>query len=237
LLDGYETEQAPVAVLGAGQMAEAARQNMARTAGEVDVMRGGRWGVAVTRMLLGVSLDVDGTGSWSMIRDEDEPGPVRPGDRVPDLALHSTNGPVHLHDLTADAFTALYFTDTRRRPRIPVSTGPALRHYVVSRWDAPLDSPLRALALLDPGDRVRRRFALADDTVVLLRPDGHVAAIRRFDPAGDDDVGERLYQAAVGRPSPAAAAAVRAAPRPGRSADGVTHREALETNGAHHAAR
>lgn len=239
LLDGYEREQAPVAVLGAGQMAEAARQSMARTAGEVDVMHGGRWGVAITRTLLGVSLDVDGTGSWSMIRDEEEPGPVRPGDRVPDLPLHSTSGAVYLHDLTADSFTALYFTDTRRRPRIPVATGPALRHYAVSRWDAPLDSPLRGRALLDPGDRVRKRFALTGDTVVLLRPDGHVAAIRAFDPTSDVDVAEQLYRAVVGRPSALAGDADPngTAPISYPSQCGSTATEALERNGASHAAR
>lgn len=201
LLDGYEAEQAPVAILGAGQMAEAARQNMARTAGEMDVMKSGTWGVAITRTLLGVSLDVDGSGDWSMVRTGDTPGTVRQGDRAPDLPLFGARGAVHLHDLTADSLTALYFTDTRRGPRIPSSQGPALSHYLVSRWDAPLDSPLRAQFLFDPGDRLRQRFAPEGDALVLLRPDGHVAAIRPYDPASGRDIAEEIYQQVVGRPS------------------------------------
>lgn len=202
LLDGYETEQAPVAALGSGQMAEAARAYMARRAGGVPAMSDGAWGNAFTRGLLGVRLDVDGTGDWSMVKAGDAPDPVRPGDRAPDLPLFGHGGQVHLHDLTAESFTALYFTDVRRRPRIAGPPSPALRRFAVSRWDAPHDSGLRQLALFDPGGRVTRRFGVRQDTAVLIRPDAHIAAIAPFDPRSDRDIAAELYLRAVGCPFP-----------------------------------
>ena len=183
LLDGYEREQAPVAIRGSGEMAEAARAYMDRRATEVSAMDGGRWGVAVTRSLLGVRLDVDGTGDWSMIATGDSPTPVRTGDRLPDLPVFGPHGQVWLHDLSRDSFTAFYFADVRRRPRVPDAELPGLRRYLVSRWDAPLDSGLRDRALFDPDERAGRRIGVLPDTVVLVRPDGHVAAILPFDPA------------------------------------------------------
>src|SRR5690606_23918271 len=70
LLDGYEREQAPVAIRGAGEMAEAARAYMDRRDDGMAAVAGGGRGVAVTRSLLGVRLDVDGSGDWSMIVHE-----------------------------------------------------------------------------------------------------------------------------------------------------------------------
>ncbi|KAA1378152.1 FAD-dependent monooxygenase [Aeromicrobium fastidiosum] len=182
LLDGYETEQAPVAIQGSGEMAEAARAVMDRRSDSTEAMAAGGWGDAFTRTLLGVSLDVDGSGDWSMVRSGSEPSPVRPGDRAPDLPLVTPSGPVHLHRLVRDEFVAMHFTDARRRPSIPASSPPGLRQVVVSRWDAPHDSGLRDRALFDPGNRVRSRFGLAEDTVVLVRPDGHVAAMLPWGP-------------------------------------------------------
>ena len=180
LLDAYETEQAPIAARGSGAMAEAARAYMARTADDPGVMGDGAWGNAFTRAMLGVRLDVDGTDDWSMVATGDRPIPVTAGARSPDLPLFGAAGRLYLHDLAADAFVALYFTDPRRAPVLPAQDSPALLHYVVSRWDAPHDSGLRDRALFDPGDRVRRRFGVADDTLAVLRPDGHVAAILPF---------------------------------------------------------
>ncbi|QUQ63662.1 FAD-dependent monooxygenase [Kutzneria sp. CA-103260] len=183
LLDGYEREQAPVAIRGSGEMAEAARAYMDRRAADVSAMDGGRWGVAVTRSLLGVRLDVDGSGDWSMIATGDTPAPVRTGDRLPDLPVFGPQSRIRLHDLTRDAFAALYFTDVRRRPRIPDTETPGLSRHLVSRWDAPLDSGLRDQALFDPDEHATKRIGVLPDTAVLVRPDGHVAAILPFDPA------------------------------------------------------
>jgi len=205
LLAGYETEQSPVATRGSGEMAESARTYMDRSSGEVAAMSGGRWGVATTRTLLGVSLDVDGTGDWSMIAAGDSQQPIRPGDRVPDVPLHGNDGPLRIHDLTGDVFAALYFTDTRRAPTLPTGESPALTRYLVSRWDAPLDSGLRHKALFDPGARATTRLGVGPDTVVLLRPDGHVAAIESFDPHDPTkDPAADAYARITGCPPPPA---------------------------------
>lgn len=200
LLDAYSLEQGPLARNGAAQMAEAARLNMARKADEVDVMKGGRWGVAMTRNLLAVSLDVEATDSWSMIATGDSPGAVATGDRVPDLPLHAPDGPVYVHDLAADSFVAFYFGDARRRPRIPSHSEPGLTRYLVSRWDAPLDSGLRDLSLFDPGSRVEKRLGILPNHVVLIRPDSHIAAILPFDPSNDEsDPIHDVYLRIIGR--------------------------------------
>jgi len=203
LLEGYETEQAPLAIKGAGAMAEAARAYMDRRAASVDAMGAGDWGNAFTRALLGVRLDVDGSGDWSMVKAGSAPEPVRVGDRASDLPLFGPDGVVHLHDLTADAFVALHFADARRCPAIGPQDSPALRRFVVSRWDAPLDSGLRDRVLFDPGTRVQQRFGVPDGTLVLLRPDAHVAAIEPLSRDGGDRAAV-LYERITGRRPPAA---------------------------------
>jgi len=164
-------------------MAEAARAYMDRRTSDVSAMDGGRWGVAVTRSLLGVSLDVDGNGDWSMITSGDVPQPVSTGGRLPDVPVYGPRGQQWLHDLTRDSFVALYFTDVRRRPRIPDAAITGLSRYLVSRWDAPLDSGLRGQTLFDPGERATHRIGVLPDTAILVRPDGHIAAILPFGPA------------------------------------------------------
>jgi 3-(3-hydroxy-phenyl)propionate hydroxylase len=198
VLDGYEREQKPVALLGAGEMAEAARRYVATQSNEVAQILANEWGNAMTRGMLGVRLDVDGRGDWSMVKYETEP-PLRPGDRVPDWPLHGPGGrDLRVHDLTADGFAALYFTDARRRPAIPDNDSPALKHWVVSRWDAPLDSGVRERALLDPGSALFRRVGCNEDTLVLLRPDDHIAAMVPIAPGA----AEKLYRGVVGKPPP-----------------------------------
>jgi 3-(3-hydroxy-phenyl)propionate hydroxylase len=202
LLDGYEYEQSPVAVQGSGAMAQAARAYMSRQAAEVSAMGDGNWGNAFTRGLLGVSLDVDGSGDWSMVRSGSEPDRVRAGDRIPDLPLFGAAGIVHLHDLADDRFVALYFTDARHRPSIPDTQSPALAHFAVSRWDAPHDSGLRDRALFDPADRVRRRMGIDGDVLVLVRPDSHVAAIEPYDPSSPTHRATELYERITGQAPP-----------------------------------
>ncbi len=176
LLDGYAREQRPVAAEGSGEMAEAARKYMAGQAAEVKAMSGTAWANAATRTMLGVRLDVDDSGDWSMVKTDR--GPFRIGDRIPDALLHGPNGrPVRLHDLIDDSFVALYFTDVRRRPDIPADEISGLKHFVVSHRDAPLDGGLRERSLFDVGGRFRALMGCPSDTLVLVRPDDHIAAI------------------------------------------------------------
>jgi 3-(3-hydroxy-phenyl)propionate hydroxylase len=157
----------------------------------VKAMSGGAWANALTRTMLGVRLDVDQRGDWSMVKTQREP--LRTGDRIPDAELHGPDGrPVRLHDLSDQGFLALYFTDVRRRPQIPPDVS-GLKHFVVSRRDAPLDSGLRARSLFDVGDRFRLRAQVETDTVMLVRPDDHIAAIAPMR-AG---IGEELYRNAL----------------------------------------
>jgi len=193
LLDGYAREQRPLAAHGSGEMAEAARKVMGGESAAARAMSGSDWANAMTRSMLGVRLDVDGSGQWSIVKTEREA--LRVGDRVPDMALFDGHGGrTYVHDLCDDSFVALHFTDVRRRPHLPADL-PGLRSYVVSRWDAPLDSGLREHALLDVGNRLLDRLGCAADTVVLLRPDDHVAAIL---PMGGTKI-EELYLRILGR--------------------------------------
>ena len=191
LLDGYAREQHPVAAKGSGEMAEAARKYMAGQNDVVRAMSGSAWANALTRTMLGVRLDVDQTGDWSMVKTEREP--LRAGDRIPDAELHGPDGnPVRLHQLIDDSFVALYFTDVRRRPAIPDDM-PGLKHLIVSRRDAPLDGGLRDRCYLDVGDRFRARAGCETDTIMLVRPDDHIAAIAPM----RDGIAAELYRKAV----------------------------------------
>jgi 3-(3-hydroxy-phenyl)propionate hydroxylase len=195
ILDGYEREQKPVALLGAGEMAEAARRYVATQSNDVAKISVNEWGNAMTRGMLGVRLDIEGRGDWSMVKYQTEPA-LRAGDRIPDWPLHGPAGhDLRVHDLTADGFAALYFTDARRRPAIPANRSPALKHWVVSRWDAPLDSGLRERALLDPGGAFLARMGCADNTLVLVRPDDHIAAMMPM----TSRAAEQAYRDVVGK--------------------------------------
>lgn len=197
LLDGYEAEQAPLARHGSAAMAHAASQYMSRQTQSLEAMTEHDWANAMTRAMLAVRLDVDGTGHWGLTVDHSRPAPLQVGDRIPDMALHQPGGGiVTTHRLVADGFAALYFTDVRRRPPIPPHTA-AMAHHAVSRWDAPLDGGLRRRALLDVGSVVEARLGVDADTVVVVRPDGHVAAIEGL----DDGVAEKVYRRVTGRAS------------------------------------
>lgn len=175
LLDGYGREQHPVAAMGSGEMAEAGRKYMLGQKDQVKAMSGDAWANAMTRTMLGVRLDVDQSGDWSMVKTARDA--LRVGDRMPDFELHGSDGrPVRLHRLTDDTFLALYFTDPRRRPALPEDR-PGLKRLIVSRRDAPLDSGVRDRSLFDVGDRLRLRIGCEHDTVILVRPDDHVAAM------------------------------------------------------------
>ncbi len=196
LLEGYEREQRPLAVHGSGEMAEAARLSMAKRNDVKTAMSDNNWTNAHTRTMLGVRLDVQGTGQWSLVSRATR-SPIVAGDRLPDAWVHTPQGnEQRLHDVCRGRFTALYFADVRRRPAIPKRQTAALQHWVVSRWDAPHDSGLRDRSLLDPGATLTQRMGVPPNTLVLVRPDEHVAAVV---PMGDDpEVAEGLYQAITG---------------------------------------
>jgi 3-(3-hydroxy-phenyl)propionate hydroxylase len=195
LFDGYEREQKPVAEQGSGEMAEAARAYMLKRSNDVKAMSEHAWGNAYTRSLLGVRLGLSANGKWSMVKPFAAPPPVEVGDRAPDGMVQDSEGrPIRLHDLFGRSFVALYFTDTRRRPDIPMNDQPALRHYAVSRWDAPRDSPIRNRSLLDVGSQIARRYGCAADTMVLVRPDDHIVAIEPM----SSGTAQAAYRMAVG---------------------------------------
>jgi 3-(3-hydroxy-phenyl)propionate hydroxylase len=194
LFAAYEREQKPVAEQGSGEMAEAARAYMAARANDVKAMSEHAWGNAYTRSLLGVRLGLAGGGNWSMVKAFAAPPPVAVGDRAPDGVVHDSAGrEIRLHDLFGRSFVALYFTDTRRRPDIPANDTPWIMHYAVSRWDAPRDSGIRDRSLLDSGNHLARRYGCPPNTMVLIRPDDHIAAIAPMGPG----VAQAAYRAAV----------------------------------------
>ena len=178
LLDGYQQEQLPIARDGSGEMAEAARHYMGGEENQISSMASSAWGNAYTRTLLSVRLDVEGTGQWSMIKKTAEPAPLEVGDRMPDVRLHGPAGnELRLHDLIEGNFLALYLTDVRRGPAIPAEQTQQLKHYAVSRWDAPLNSGLRDRSLMDVGSAFAERSGIAEDSLVIVRPDHHIVAI------------------------------------------------------------
>lgn len=200
LLDGYEKEQKPLAIHGSGEMADAARRFMSHELTSLESMTDQAWANAMTRTMLATRLDVDGTGDWALASAR-SPQAVRPGDRVPDLPLWQLKGSATLHQLTSEGFVALHFADARRRPQLPVDE-PGLTHLLVSHWDAPVDSGLRERALFDPGATVQRRLDVPEGTMVLLRPDAHVAAVAPWHSGAD--VASRLYRGILGAPTQAA---------------------------------
>ena len=196
LLDGYDTEQRPVAVRGSGEMAEAARKYMEGQGEEIVSISDGEWGRAYTRTLLGVRLDVDNSGNWSMVKTGETPDALTPGDRLPDYSVAGPTGsPMRLHDVIDGKFTALYLTDSRRKPNIPANDKESLQHIIVSRYDAPLDSGLREQSLLDVGDAFLNRAGCELGTLILVRPDEHIAAIVPFD---ENTSAEVLYKKITG---------------------------------------
>jgi 3-(3-hydroxy-phenyl)propionate hydroxylase len=205
ILEGYEFEQRPLAVHGSGAMAEAARHSMAKRTAAVAGMTSNNWSNAYTRSLLGVRLGVEGATDWSMVVTETRPA-LKVGDRLPDYLVQTPAGrQERIHDVCLGAFTALYFCDVRRRPGIPSSDSPALRHFAVSRFDAPHDGGLRDRSLLDPGNELARRLSIPPNSLVLVRPDEYIAAIVPMEATPGQAGG--LYQRVTGMRPPSGATA------------------------------
>ena len=193
LLDGYAREQQPLAARGSGEMAEAARKLMGAEVSSSGIEGTSEWALAMTRSLLGVRLDVDGKEEWSIVCKG--PGPIQAGSRMPDRPLFDGSGRrLHVHDLCDDSFVALYFTDARRAAELPGDELNGLKSYIVSRWDAPLDGGLRDRCLLDVGNKLFDALDIAADTVVLVRPDDHVAAVIPIQSASIRDVYTDILQ-------------------------------------------
>ena len=64
----------------------------------------------------------------------------------------------------------------------------------MSHRDAPIDAGLRERSLFDVGDSFRERVGCETDTVMLVRPDDHIAAIAPMQAASAAD----LYRKVVG---------------------------------------
>lgn len=191
LLDGYEKEQLPIAMHGSGAMAQAARDYMSHVSQSLDAMTDHDQANAMTRSLLGVRVDPSGQGNWRMAVGSEGLDQVQVGDRLPDMIVRKGDGThTFTHDLVRDVAISLLFADVRRRPQLPDDVD-GLRNFVVSRWDAPLDSGLRSRALLDIGSKLQQRLGVEDGTVILVRPDEFVAAIGQY----PEDDGLALYQA------------------------------------------
>jgi 3-(3-hydroxy-phenyl)propionate hydroxylase len=73
----------------------------------------------------------------------------------------------------------------------------ALKHFIISRFDAPLDGGLRDRSLLDPGNAMFERLGIDLGTLVLVRPDEYVAAIVPI--SKDLNQAENLYQQITNR--------------------------------------
>ena len=213
LLDTYEKERRPIAEFIASGLADRNRsmmrmKNPLKRAVRDTVLRiirrsgAHRWNTAYTRSLLATSYrskDVVPSRARRLLnslRPEVHP-PVLIGDRAPDGLLFGPDGrPVRLQELFGAAFVALTFNDARNKPEItPMPQSPALRHYLITHFDAPHDSGLRDRSFYDPGGDLTRRFHAVPGTTYLVRPDGHVAAVEP--PKGRPM--RRLYEDYVGQ--------------------------------------
>ncbi len=213
LLDTYEKERRPIAEFIASGLADRNRTMMQmknplkRTARNMVLKiirhsQAHRWNTAYTRSLLSTSYKVRDAVQGpvkrvlSALRPEIHP-PVTAGDRVPDGLLFGPDGRrVRLHQLLGAAFVALTFDDVRNEPDLmPMPQSPALRHYLITHFDAPHDSGLRDRSFYDPGESLTQRFRAAPGTTYLIRPDGHVAGV---EPPGGRSV-EQMCEDYVGR--------------------------------------
>lgn len=213
LLDTYEKERRPIAEFIASGLADRNRTMMQmknplkRTARDmvlkvIRYSQAHRWNTAYTRSLLSTSYKVRDAVQGpvkrvlSALRPEIHP-PVTSGDRAPDGLLFGPDGRrVRLQQLLGAAFVALTFDDVRNEPELmPMPQSPALRHYLITHFDAPHDSGLRDRSFYDPGESLTQRFRAAPGTTYLIRPDGHVAGVES---SGGRSV-EQLYKDYVGR--------------------------------------
>ena len=157
LLDSYEAERRPVAAgvlaLSNARLQQAIEQKGIPTRGDASTMQ----------------LGVGYRGSALARDDRDETAPLRAGDRAPDATtLTTVEGERRLFDLTRGGrFTLLNFGATTAVGAV----APDLRTlHVVGRPTGPDD-------IADADGHLAGAYGATDHTLVLIRPDGHVALI------------------------------------------------------------
>ncbi|GAA1281632.1 3-(3-hydroxyphenyl)propionate hydroxylase [Planotetraspora silvatica] len=104
-------------------------------------------------------------------------GPVAAGDRAPDAPATTPGGrPIRLFDLYRGPHWTLLAFGSAQAPAVATLNhwyGPALRAHTVIRPGEPAGEH----AVLDAAGHVRTGYGAADDTVVLVRPDGYIGLI------------------------------------------------------------
>ena len=157
LLDSYDAERRPVAV---GVLALSnARLKQTLEQKSIPTRRDART----------TQLDVGYRGSASVRDDRDETARLRAGDRAPDATgLTTVEGERRLFDLTRGGrFTMLSFGAT---PAVAASPSDLRTFHVVGEPTGPDD-------IADTEGHLADAYGAADHTLVLIRPDGHVALI------------------------------------------------------------
>lgn len=157
LLDSYEAERRPVA---AGVLA----LSDARLTRAIE-----QKGIPTTHDATTAQLGLTYRGSAVARDDRDEAAVLRAGDRAPDATqLETADGECRLFDLTRHAgFTLLNFG-----PAVPIEAlSPRLKTIRVAAHSGDPE------VIVDAKGHLARAYGAGDRTLVLIRPDGYVAAI------------------------------------------------------------
>lgn len=148
-------------------------------------------------------LTLNYRGGPLSLDDRAGPGTIAAGDRAPDAPATTADGrPIRLFDLFhGPHWTLLAFGAAHARTVAALNDhhGPALRAYTVVRAGEPAGQH----AVVDSGGHVRAEYDIADDCLLLVRPDGYLGLVT--DPHGTDRV-DRYWTALLGAPAATAAA-------------------------------
>jgi 2-polyprenyl-6-methoxyphenol hydroxylase-like FAD-dependent oxidoreductase len=161
LLDTYEAERRPVAehVLALSN----ARLKQTVTTNEVSTKRDEST----------IQLDINYRGSTLAIDDRTDDAGLRAGDRAPDAkGLRTVSGVYRLFELMRGGrWTLLRFGSAPDVPHLPYGTH--MLHVV--------DNPVGSQDISDTNGSLASAYGATDGTIVLVRPDGYVAAIANGD--------------------------------------------------------
>jgi 2-polyprenyl-6-methoxyphenol hydroxylase-like FAD-dependent oxidoreductase len=157
LLDSYEAERRPVA---AGVLA----LSDARLKQAIE-----KKSLPTRRDASTIQLDVNYRGSALVHDDRDESAPLRAGDRAPDATkLTTAAGERRLFDLTGGGrFTLLDFGGTAEVADLPRD----LKTFHI------VEQPHGPDGIADTGGHLADAYGASEHTLVLIRPDGHIALI------------------------------------------------------------